>query len=352
LFTRTGRGRRCGRRRGPPTSTRWSREVCGARSPSSAASWCWPSPAKAIDSTCPWRASPIRNTEGTSSVTLEPMLPSIPLHGRALFGLGALGDQVVDVVRPVLDGRCSGSGRPLDDDLHDPECSESRVDRGGAALRCPKAPSSTMIPLLATFSVLTGTWPSRATQRATPLRLRRGLHRPDILLGLAALAVVEIIVKKGGRCRYTTIQNWSNNVYNLVTKARQGRRGRDHGVDRRQHRLQGHHEVPLGVPDGRARQGRGAVVGLRGEGQHQDAGAKMVHLAPHHLLDIVSKSVARGGGAPPTAAWSGEQGAHQLRLQVKCDALLVDQISRSDTYPYVDVREDDVSMATRRPSPR
>ena len=79
-------------------------------------------------------------------------------------------------------------------------------------------------------------------------------------------AVVEIIVKKNARVRYTTIQNWSNNVYNLVTKRATARRGRDHGVDRRQHRLQGHHEVPRDLPDGRARQGRDAVHRLRRRG--------------------------------------------------------------------------------------
>ena len=79
-------------------------------------------------------------------------------------------------------------------------------------------------------------------------------------------AVVEIIVKKGGRCRYTTIQNWSNNVYNLVTKRADLRGRRDHGVGRRQHRLQGDDEVPRHLPDGRARQGRDAVDRVRGRG--------------------------------------------------------------------------------------
>ncbi|NUS09788.1 MAG: Fe-S cluster assembly protein SufB, partial [Nonomuraea sp.] len=82
-----------------------------------------------------------------------------------------------------------------------------------------------------------------------------------------------------------------------------------------------------------------------GEGQHQDAGSKMVHLAPNTSSSVISKSVARGGGR---TSYRGlvqiEEGAHGSASTVKCDALLVDQISRSDTYPYVDVREDDVSM--------
>jgi Fe-S cluster assembly protein SufB len=86
-------------------------------------------------------------------------------------------------------------------------------------------------------------------------------------------------------------------------------------------------------------------IAFAGEGQHQDAGAKMLHLAPHTSSTIISKSVARGGGR---TSYRGlveiHKGAHHSRSTVKCDALLVDEISRSDTYPYVDVREDDVSM--------
>ncbi len=86
-------------------------------------------------------------------------------------------------------------------------------------------------------------------------------------------------------------------------------------------------------------------IAFAGEGQHQDAGAKMVHAAPHTSSTIVSKSVARGGGR---TSYRGlvqiDEGAHGSRSTVKCDALLVDTISRSDTYPYVDVREDDVAM--------
>ena len=86
-------------------------------------------------------------------------------------------------------------------------------------------------------------------------------------------------------------------------------------------------------------------IAFAGEGQHQDAGAKMVHAAPHTSSSIVSKSVARGGGR---TSYRGLvqvlEGAHHSASTVRCDALLVDQISRSDTYPYVDVREDDVSM--------
>ncbi|MEU1523555.1 Fe-S cluster assembly protein SufB [Nocardia rhamnosiphila] len=158
-------------------------------------------------------------------------------------------------------------------------------------------------------------------------------------------AVVEIIVKKGGRCRYTTIQNWSNNVYNLVTKRAKAEAGAtmewiDGNIGSK---------VTMKYPavwmTGEHAKGEVLSVAFAGEGQHQDTGAKMVHLAPHTSSTIVSKSVARGGGR---ASYRGlvqvNKGAHGSKSTVKCDALLVDTISRSDTYPYVDIREDDVTM--------
>ena len=159
-------------------------------------------------------------------------------------------------------------------------------------------------------------------------------------------AVVEIIVKKGARCRYTTIQNWSNNVYNLVTKRAVAQAGRDHGVGRRQHRLQGDDEVPGGLPDGRARQGRDAVGRVRRRpASTRTPGPRWCTARRTPPRQIVSKSVARAGGR---TSYRGlvqvQEGAAHSKSTVKCDALLVDTISRSDTYPYVDVREDDVEM--------
>jgi Fe-S cluster assembly protein SufB len=158
-------------------------------------------------------------------------------------------------------------------------------------------------------------------------------------------AVVEIIVKKNARVRYTTIQNWSNNVYNLVTKRATCAEGAtmewiDGNIGSK---------VTMKYPAvfllGEHSRGETLSVAFAGEGQHQDAGAKMVHAAPHTSSTIVSKSVARGGGR---TSYRGLvqvlDGAHHSRSSVVCDALLVDTISRSDTYPYVDVREDDVQM--------
>src|SRR5215203_1840419 len=158
-------------------------------------------------------------------------------------------------------------------------------------------------------------------------------------------AVVEIIVKKGGRCRYTTIQNWSNNVYNLVTKRAVAYEGATmEWVDGNLGS-----KVTMKYPAvylmGEHAKGETLSVAFAGEGQHQDAGAKMVHMAPRTSSNIVSKSVARGGGR---TSYRGlieiGEGAEGSKSNVLCDALLVDTISRSDTYPYVDVREDDVTM--------
>ena len=158
-------------------------------------------------------------------------------------------------------------------------------------------------------------------------------------------AVVEIVVKKGARVRYTTIQNWSNNVYNLVTKRAVAEAGAtmewiDGNIGSK---------VTMKYPAvflmGEHARGETLSIAMAGEGQHQDAGAKMVHAAPYTSSSIISKSIARGGGR---TSYRGLvqvlEGAHHSASNVLCDALLVDTISRSDTYPYVDVREDDVRM--------
>jgi len=158
-------------------------------------------------------------------------------------------------------------------------------------------------------------------------------------------AVVEIIVKKNARVRYTTIQNWSNNVYNLVTKRATCEEGAtmewiDGNIGSK---------VTMKYPAvflmGPHAKGETLSIAFAGAGQHQDAGSKMVHAAPYTSSTIISKSVARGGGR---TSYRGlvqiQEGAHHSKSTVKCDALLVDTISRSDTYPYVDIREDDVSM--------
>src|SRR5690554_2062689 len=158
-------------------------------------------------------------------------------------------------------------------------------------------------------------------------------------------AVVEIIMKKNARVRYTTIQNWSNNVYNLVTKRAIAHEGAtmewiDGNIGSK---------VTMKYPSiflvGEHAKGETLSVAFAGPGQHQDAGAKMVYMAPYTQSSIVSKSIARGGGR---AGYRGEvrvdANAHHSANTVRCDALLVDTISRSDTYPAIDIRVDDVQL--------
>lgn len=158
-------------------------------------------------------------------------------------------------------------------------------------------------------------------------------------------AVVEIIVKKGARVRYTTIQNWSSNVYNLVTKRmRIGEEGIGEWIDGNLGS-----KVTMKYPSvyltGKGARGDVLSLAFAGKGQHQDAGGKAMHFAPHTSSTITSKSVCIGGGR---SSYRGMvkiiNGARGSKSFVRCDALILDEISRSDTYPVNIINEKDVSM--------
>ena len=158
--------------------------------------------------------------------------------------------------------------------------------------------------------------------------------------------VVEIFVEPHARVRYTTVQNWSNNVYNLVTQRAYVREGGtmewvDGNIGSKA--TMKYPACILAEPYAKAST---MSLGFAGKGQYQDTGAKMIHLAPHTSSTIVAKSISRGGGR---SAYRGlvkiVKGAEGSSNSTVCDALLVDEFSRSDTYPHVDVREDNVSMA-------
>jgi len=158
-------------------------------------------------------------------------------------------------------------------------------------------------------------------------------------------AVVEIIVKQGGRCRYTTIQNWSNNVYNLVTKRALAYR------DATMEWVDGNlgskltMKYPAVYMMEPGAHGEVLSIAFAGKGQHQDAGAKMVHCAPNTSSKIISKSISKDGGR---AGYRGlvkvQKGAVNCRSTVNCDALILDEDSRSDTYPYMEIEEDKVTI--------
>ncbi len=158
-------------------------------------------------------------------------------------------------------------------------------------------------------------------------------------------AVVEIVVKAGGRCRYSTIQNWSNNVYNLVTKrAAVYRNGTMEWIDGNLgSKLTMKYPAVWMLEPGA--HGEVLSIAFAGDGQHQDAGAKMVHAAPDTTSTIISKSISKGGGR---AGYRGlvrvEPGATNAKSFVRCDALILDDASRSDTYPSMEIEENDAQI--------
>ena len=158
-------------------------------------------------------------------------------------------------------------------------------------------------------------------------------------------AVVEIIVKRGARCRYSTVQNWSTNVYNLVTK-----RAVAYG-DATMEWVDGNlgSQITMKYPSiylmEPGAKGDVLSVAFAGKGQHQDAGGKAVHVAPNTSSNIVSKSISKNGGR---TSYRGlvkvYPGAKNSKSFVRCDALLLDEFSRSDTYPTTEVDEEQVKI--------
>ncbi len=158
-------------------------------------------------------------------------------------------------------------------------------------------------------------------------------------------AVVEIVVKKGGRCRYTTIQNWANNIYNLVTKRAVAYE--DALMEWVDGNLGSRLTMKYPAVHMRGKGARGEILSIAfaGKGQHQDAGGKVVHEAPHTSSRIISKSISKNGGR---SSYRGllkvADGARGCKSNVVCDALILDDQSRSDTYPYIEIDEDDVKV--------
>ncbi len=157
--------------------------------------------------------------------------------------------------------------------------------------------------------------------------------------------VIEIVVKKGARVRYSTIQNWSTNVYNLVTqRAKVEAHGTMEWVD-----CNLGSKVTMKYPScylmGEGAHGEILSVAFASDGQHQDAGGKIIHFAPNTSSNVISKSISKGSGR---SSYRGllkvHKGAVNSRSNVVCDALLLSPKSRSDTYPYIEIDEEDVSI--------
>jgi len=158
-------------------------------------------------------------------------------------------------------------------------------------------------------------------------------------------AVVEIIVKENGRCRYSTIQNWSHNVYNLVTKRAQAYKNATmEWVDGNLgSKLTMKYPAVWLMEEGA--HGEVLSIAFAGKGQHQDAGAKMVHAAPNTSSVITSKSISKAGGR---TTYRGlvkvAPGAKDSKSNVVCDALVLDPESATDTFPYIEIEEKDVTI--------
>ena len=157
--------------------------------------------------------------------------------------------------------------------------------------------------------------------------------------------VIEIVVKKNARFRYTTIQNWSNNMYNLVTQRALVHEGAS------MEWLDGNlgSKLTMKYPScylvGEGAHGEILSIAYSGDGQHQDTGGKVVHVAPHTTSSIISKSISKGHGR---STYRGlckvHKGAHHARSNVECDALLINDTSRTDTYPYIEIEENDANV--------
>ena len=157
--------------------------------------------------------------------------------------------------------------------------------------------------------------------------------------------VIEIIVKKGARFRYVTIQNWSNNMYNLVTQ-----RALVH-EDATMEWIDGNlgSKLTMKYPScylvGRGAHGSILSIAYAGNGQHQDTGGKVVHAAPHTTSQIISKSISKGTGR---SSYRGllkvYDGAERAKSNVECDALLINETSRTDTFPYIEIEENTASV--------
>jgi Fe-S cluster assembly protein SufB len=158
-------------------------------------------------------------------------------------------------------------------------------------------------------------------------------------------AVVELIAQPGARIRYTTVQNWSTNVYNLVTKRAVAYA--DATVEWVDCNLGS--KLTMKYPSiyllGERAHGEVLSIAFAGAGQHQDAGAKIIHAAPNTTSNIFAKSISKDGGR---SSYRGlleiAKGAHGSRSKVVCDALLLDEHSRSDTYPTIRIGDDDVNV--------
>ena len=226
----------------------------------------------------------------------------------------------------------------------------SAVWSGGSFVYVPKG-VDVPLPLQAYFRINgqnTGQFERTliVVDEGASLHYIEGCTAPNWATDSLHVAVVEVIALPGSKVRYTTIQNWSNDVYNLVTKRAHAHAGATVEWIDANTGAQLTMKYPAIYLLGEQAHAEIVSVAVASKGQHQDTGAKAVHLAPNTTSRIVGKSVCKDGGV---ATYRGTvrvaPGATGVTTSVRCDALILDEGSRSETYPYIDIQEDDTSMS-------
>src|SRR5437667_1422332 len=263
------------------------------------------------------------------------------------LGVVFMGTDQALIEYPEIFKKYFGTGVPPEDNKF--AALNSAVWSGGSFVYVPKG-VEVPLPLQAYFRINgenTGQFERTliVVDEGAKVHYIEGCTAPIYAIDSLHAAVVEVIALPNSNVRYTTIQNWSRDVYNLVTK--------------RAHAHENAHVEWIDANTGSRLtmkypsiylRGRGATaeiisVAFAGHGQHQDTGAKAIHLAPNTKSRIVSKSVSKDGGR---ATYRGHlkvsPGATNVVASVRCDALMLDDHSRSDTYPYIDIQEDDTTM--------
>ncbi len=225
----------------------------------------------------------------------------------------------------------------------------SAVWSGGSFVYIPKGVQVTL-PLQAYFRINSESFGQFErtliiAEEGSSVHYSEGCTAPVYRRASLHSAVVEIFVKKNAHVRYTTVQNWSKNIYNLVTKRA---RAEENAVMEWIDCNLGSHvtmKYPAVYLAGRGARGEVLSIAYAGKGQHQDAGAKMVHLAPDTTSRVVSKSISKDGGI---TSYRGlvhiASGAKNAKASVVCDALLLDDLSRSDTYPTMNIKEESAEL--------
>lgn len=277
-----------------------------------------------------------------SEVVYHSIRKDLEKQGVIFLGMDDAVKQVPDIVKKYI-----GTIIPPADNKF--ASLNSAVWSGGSFIYVPKN-THVEIPLQAYFRINSenmGQFERTLiiTDEGSDVHYIEGCTAPTYSSDSLHSAVVELIALPGSKIRYTTIQNWSNNVYNLVTK--RAAAYQDAAVEWVDGNIGSKltMKYPAVYLMGKGARGEVLSIAYAGKGQHQDAGAKMIHSAPHTTSTILSKSISRDGGR---TSYRGllkvNKGAQGCRANVRCDALLLDEASRSDTYPTMDINEKDASV--------